>query len=136
MDDDVKKFSVKFIETTGRYADYDLFNEDDAWEFLRDLLNEYARAKTRRLTDGQVSILRNLGVALSMRPGSPLSGYIPALVRNFGPSPMSDADLQEVVRWVYMQVNAGGDFEPARKAPVTLSAGLPGERPGVPPKRR
>ena len=135
MEDDVKKLSVKFIETTGRWADAELFNEDDAWEFMKDLLDEYARAKSR-LNDGQVTILRSLGVALSMRPGSPLTGYIPALVRNFGPSPMAEPDLHELVRWVYMQVNAGGDFEPARKAPVTLSAGLPGERPGVPPKRR
>jgi len=135
MDDDVKKHSVKFIETTGRWADAELFNEDDAWEFMKDLLNEYARARSR-LSDGQIIILRSLGVALSMRPGSPLSGYIPALVRNFGPSPMSDEDLQELVRWVYMQVNAGGDFEPARKPPVTLSAGPPGERPGMPKKPR
>ena len=40
MDDDVKKHSVKFIETTGRWADIELFNEDDAWEFMKDLLND------------------------------------------------------------------------------------------------
>lgn len=135
MDDDVKMHAVKFIETTGRWADIELFNEDDAWEFMKDLLNEYARAKSK-LSDGQIIILRNLGVALSMRPGSPLGGYIPALVRNFGPSPMSDEELAELVRWVYTQVNGGGDFEPARKPPVTLTSGLPGERLGVPPKRR
>lgn len=135
MEDDVKAFSVKFIETTGRWADIELFNEDDAWAFMQDLLNDYARARSK-LSDGQIIVLRNLGAALSMRPGSPLHGYIPALVRNFGPSPMSDADLAELVRWVYDQVNGGGDFEPARKAPVALRAGLPGEKPGRPPPKR
>lgn len=133
MEDDVKKFAVKFIETTGRWADLELFNEDDAWAFMGDLLNDYARAR-QKLSDGQIIVLRNLGAALSMKPGSPMHGYVPALVRNFGPSPMSDADLNELVRWVYFQVNGSGDFEPARKAMVTLSAGLPGEKPGQPPK--
>ena len=135
MEDDVKKFSVKFIETTGRWADLELFNEEDAWAFMQDLLNDYARPRAK-LSDGQIIVLRNLGAALSMKPGSPLHGYVPALVRNFGPSPMSDGDLQELVRWVYAQVNGGGDFEPARKPPVTLQSGLPGEKPGVPPKGR
>lgn len=135
MEDDVKKFSVKFIETTGRWADLELFNEDDAWSFMQDLLNDYARARNK-LSDGQIIVLRNLGAALSMKPGSPLHGYIPALVRNFGPSPMSDADLKALVLWVFEQVNGGGDFEPARKPPVTLQSGLPGEKPGIPPKRR
>jgi hypothetical protein len=133
MEDDVKKFSVKFIETTGRWADLELFNEDDAWEFMKDLLNEYARSRAK-LSDGQIIVLRNLGAALSMKPGSPLHGYIPALVRNFGPSPMPDADLQELVQWVYSQVNGG--FEAARKPPVALSADAPGGRPGQRRRRR
>lgn len=127
MEDDVKRFSVKFIETTGRWADLELFNEEDAWAFMNDLLNDYVRAK-QKLSDGQIISLRNLGAALSMKPGSSLGGYIPALVRNFGPSPMPDADLNELVRWVYAQVNGGGDFEPARKPPVSLIAGPPVRR--------
>src|SRR6476619_3972088 len=127
MEEDVKKFSVKFIETTGRWADIELFNEDDAWEFMKDLLNEYGRAKAK-LSDGQIIVLRNLGAALSMRPGSPLRGYIPALIRNFGPTPMEMADLELLVRYIYAQVNGGGDFEPAKRPPVVLNAGLPGER--------
>lgn len=127
MEDDVKKFSVKFIETTGRWADLELFNEEDAWAFMTDLLNDHVRAG-QKLSDGQIISLRNLGAALSMKPGSALSGYIPALVRNFGPSPMPDADLQQLVRWVYSQVNGGGDFEPARKPPVSLHAGPPVRR--------
>jgi hypothetical protein len=124
MEEDVKKFSVKFIETTGRWADIELFNEEDAWAFMGDLLNDYVRSG-QKLNDGQIMVLRNLGAALSMKPGSPLHGYIPALVRNFGASPMSDADLNELVRWVYAQVNGGGAFEPAKKAPVALHAAPP-----------
>ena len=60
MEEDVKKWSVKFIETTGRWADLDLFNEDDAWAFMGDLLNDYARARAK-LSDGQIVCLRNLG---------------------------------------------------------------------------
>jgi hypothetical protein len=135
MEDDVKKWAVKFIETTGRWADLELFNEEDAWEFMKDLLNDYARPRGK-LSDGQIICLRNLGAALSVKPGSPLGAYAPALQRNFGPSPMSDVELRELTLWVYNQVNGGGDFEPARKSPVTLQAGLPGERSGRPPKRR
>lgn len=124
MEDDVKRFSVKFIETTGRWADIELFNEEDAWVFMGDLLNDYVRSG-QKLNDGQIIVLRNLGAALSMKPGSPLHGYIPALVRNFGPSPMGDADLNELVRWVYAQVNGGGAFEPAKKPPVALNAAPP-----------
>ena len=127
MEDDVKKFSVKFIETTGRWADFELFNDEDAWAFMGDLLRDHVRSG-QKLSDGQIMVLRNLGAALSMKPGSPLHGYIPALVRNFGPSPMSDEDLSELVRWVYAQVNGGGSFEAARKPPVALNAGFPARR--------
>lgn len=135
MHEDVKRFSVKFIETTGRWADIEVFNEDDAWEFMKDLLVDYVKTG-RRLTDGQITVLRNLGAAMSMKPGSHLRIYVPALERSFGPTPMSDEDLNLLARYLYDQVNGGGDFEPHKKAPVTLQSGLPGERPGVPSKRR
>ena len=135
MDEDVKSFSVKFIETTGRWADLELFNEEDAWAFIGDLLTDFAQPRTK-LSDGQIIVLRNLGAALGMRPGSSLAGYSPALERNFGPSPMSAADVRTVVLWVYEQVNGGGDFEPAKRPPVALTVGEVGERYGVPRKRR
>jgi hypothetical protein len=49
---------------------------------------------------------------------------------------MNDVELKELAMWVYVQLNGGGGFEPARKAPVSLHAGPPGERPGRPPRRR
>src|SRR2546430_7993543 len=135
MDEDVKKFAVKFIESTGRWADIELFNEDDAWEFMKDLLNDYARSKSN-LSDGQAIVLRNLGAALGVKPGSPIGSYFGALTRAFGPSPMDEAELKEVAMWVHTQLNGGGGFEPARKPPVALQAGPVGSRPGRPPRRR
>jgi hypothetical protein len=128
MDDDVKRAMVKFIESTGRWADFDLFSEEDAWEFVKEIVSEYARPNVK-LSDGQVIILRNLGVALGMKPGSTLAGYASALVRNFGPLQISEADLKIMTMYFYTQVNGGGAFETARRPPVMLQPGAPGNHP-------
>jgi hypothetical protein len=134
MDEKVKKSAVRFIESTGRWADADIFAEDDAWEFMRELCGD-AR-KFMRLNDGQLMSLRNLGAALGMRPGLPISGYIPALTRAFGESPLTDEEMRTLVRYTFGQVNGGGDFEPAQRPRVSLSPALPGERWGTQKKQR
>jgi hypothetical protein len=127
MSEQVKKIAVKFVETTGRWADIELFTEEDAWDFMRELLNDYARPRGR-LSDGQIIIMRDLGAALGIKPGSPLRFYAPGLVRAFGATPLSDEEMTTLTQWVYAQVNAGGDFEPARKPPVALNASSVGDR--------
>jgi hypothetical protein len=132
MQDDVKMHAVRFIEATGRWADAEIFSEDDAWMFLEELLNEYARPNAK-LSDGQIIALRNLGAAMGMRPGTPLSTYPGAVARNFGEGPMSSPDVQILCRWLHAQVNGGGDFEPARRPAVSIDASaLPGEKRGGP----
>src|SRR5439155_9670883 len=122
--------AVRFIETTGRWADVDLFSEEDAWVFLQELLDEFAR-RNGKLSDGQIIALRNLGAAMGMRPGTPLSTYPGAVERNFGPGPMGAADFSILIRWLHAQVNGGGDFEPARRPPVSIDGSmLPGEKRG------
>ena len=133
MDEDIKKHAVNFIESTGRWADADLFSEEDAWAFMEELRDEYAKSFVS-LNDGQLMMLRNLGGALGMRPGLPLGGYGPALKRAFGPGPMSDQDLLIVTRYIYGQVNGGADFEAPRRPKVALGHVQVGERWGTPKK--
>jgi hypothetical protein len=134
MDEDVKKHAVRFIEATGRWADAEIFSEEDAWAFLSDLLNEYARPNVK-LSDGQIVAMRNLGAAMGMKPGTPLSTYANAVVRNFGEGNMAPEDKALLLRWLHMQVNGGGDFQPARRPPVVLDNAPPGEHWGKPKKR-
>ena len=127
MDDDLKMHCCRFIELMGRWADPDLFTEEDAWAFIEELRDEWARDFVP-LSDGQLMALRNLGASLGMKPGTPLAYYGSAVKRAFGRGPMSDADLAIVTRYMYGQVNGGGDFEPARRPKVTLSVPPVGER--------
>ena len=134
MDEDVKKCAVRFIESTGRWADAEIFSEEDAWAFIQDLINDYARPQAR-LLDGQIIALRNLGAAMGMKPGTPLSTYANAVTRNFGQGEIPPQDMVILTRYLHEQVNGGGDFQPARRPPVVLDGALPGEHWGKPKKR-
>jgi hypothetical protein len=122
MQEDVKSFAMKFIQSTGGEADPDIFEENEVWTFMSEFLDKFARTKAS-LSDGQIMVLRNLGAAMGLKPGSPLAHYAPALIRNFGPSPLQDEDLKLLTRYLHIQVNGGGDFESARKPPVALRPG-------------
>src|SRR3954469_3708361 len=104
MDDDLKMHCCRFIELMGRWADPELFTEEDAWAFIEELRDEWARPFVP-LSDGQLMALRNMGAALGMRPGLPLGYYNSAVKRGFGAGPISDADLSIVTRYMYGQVN-------------------------------
>jgi hypothetical protein len=80
------------------------------------------------MSDGQLIVLRNLGAALGIRPGSPLRGYGPALKRALGQGSMSDADIHELTRYIYGQINGGSDFEPKKRPTLSLKPVDVGER--------
>ncbi len=126
--------AVRFIETTGRWADAESFSGEEAWAFIQELHDDFAKPFVA-LSDGQLMALRNLGAALGMRPGLPLGGYGPALKRAFGEGPMGAAELLTTVRYIYGQVNGGSDFEPMKRPKVSLQPREPGERWGGPPKK-
>jgi hypothetical protein len=130
MDAHVHRAALRFIESLDRGVDPDSFAEDDAWAFMQDLVYEFA-LPGRSLHPSQVAALRDFGHLVGIKPGAPLSDYVPGLEAGLGPSQLSAEDLDLLVRWAHGQVNAGFEQKPADK--VRLDAEPRGP---VPPPRK
>ena len=107
MDADAHRAAIRFIRAMDRDVDEGSFGGEDAWAFMEDLNNEYATTG-RGLNEMQLAAVRDFGIAIGMRPGTPMSGYQPALQRALGPRTIADAVFAVFVQWMHGQVNGGG----------------------------
>jgi hypothetical protein len=107
MDAYAHRAAIRFITALDYGVDAESFGDADAWSFMQDLVNEFA-SQGKGLNQVQLVALRNFGIGISMRPGSSLGGYKPALEAAFGPCQMSAEDFDTLVRWAHAQVNGGG----------------------------
>ena len=112
--------AIQLITALDYGVDAESFGDADAWSFMQDLVNEFA-SRGKGLNQAQLVALRNFGIGISMRPGSPLGGYKPALEAAFGPSQLSPEDFDALVKWAHAQVNGGGpSVQTARTTSVKL----------------
>ncbi len=109
MDDKVKALVVRLVDTVGQTADLEWFTDDDAWAFLLDLLQLEKDGK--RLSQGSVQVLLDLGLAIGLKPGAPEGAFLPAMEQQFGPCPHPPETVVELVRFVRREVNGSFDDE-------------------------
>ena len=130
MDEHAQRAAVRFIVSLDRSVDADSFSDDDAWAFMQDLVDEYARDR-KNLSQPQAAALRDFGHTIGIRPGGPLHSYGPCLEGALGPCPMPRDDFDLLLSWAHAQVNADFTMKPVDK--VTLDAEPRGP---VPPPRK
>lgn len=112
MDDRFRDLAIRLMESMGRDVDRDYFTEDDAWAFIGDLAE--MGKENKRLSEAAVQILRDIGLALGLRPGADERRFQPALEEQLGASPHPADVVLAAVHYARGQTN--GAFEEGQTA--------------------